>query len=71
MGFLLPYLIILGGAVGNLIDRIRYGYVVDFIYFHIRDRFSWPIFNVADILLSVGVGLLLIQLFFLKGEETE
>ena len=69
--FLLPYLILLTGGVGNLVDRIRYGYVVDFIYFLIQARFSWPIFNVADILICVGIGLLIIQMFFIKKEEKE
>lgn len=54
---LLPYLIILSGALGNLIDRVRNGYVVDFIHFHIKDRLNWPVFNVADILIVIGVGL--------------
>ncbi len=43
----------LGGAVGNLVDRIRYGYVVDFIY-----SSFWPTFNVADIAITLGAGLL-------------
>ncbi len=59
----LPFLIILSGALGNLIDRIRNGYVVDFIFFHIENQFSWPIFNVADILIVVGAGLAIIQTF--------
>ncbi|MDJ0765770.1 MAG: signal peptidase II [Myxococcota bacterium] len=63
---LLPYLVILSGALGNLIDRLQNGYVVDFIYFHVKGHFSWPIFNVADILIVIGVGLALIQVFF-KG----
>ena len=43
----------LGGAVGNLIDRLRYGYVVDFLYLSF-----WPTFNVADIAITLGAGLL-------------
>lgn len=50
--------LLLSGALGNLIDRIRLGYVIDFILFHIRDSFRWPNFNVADIAIVVGVGLL-------------
>lgn len=53
----------LGGALGNLIDRIRYGYVVDFIDVRIEPRL-WPfVFNVADAAISVGVVLLLFTVF--------
>ncbi len=51
--------LLLAGAVGNLLDRIRLGYVVDFIVFTVRDSFRWPTFNVADAAIAVGVGLLL------------
>ena len=51
-------LLILGGAIGNLYDRINYGYVIDFIYLHI-DEFYWPAFNVADSAISLGVLLFL------------
>ena len=51
-------LLILGGAIGNLYDRISYGYVIDFIYFHIAE-FYWPAFNVADSAISMGVLLFL------------
>src|SRR5206468_6544533 len=47
----------LGGAVGNLIDRIRQGYVVDFVDFGYRSNW-WPVFNVADSAIVVGVALL-------------
>ncbi len=46
---------LLGGALGNLIDRVRLGYVIDFIDLHF-----WPVFNVADIAITVGAGLLVI-----------
>jgi len=55
--------LILGGAVGNLVDRILYGWVVDFIHLWIRAggrTWSWPDFNVADSAITVGAGLLLI-----------
>ena len=51
-------LLILGGAIGNLYDRISYGYVIDFIYLNIAE-FYWPAFNVADSAISVGVLLFL------------
>ena len=51
-------LLILGGAIGNLYDRISYGYVIDFIYLHFAE-FYWPAFNVADSAISLGVLLFL------------
>lgn len=57
--------LIASGALGNLVDRFRLGYVVDFIRFHVRDAFVWPTFNVADITITLGVALLLIEGFFL------
>lgn len=50
---------ILGGAVGNLIDRIHYGFVVDFLEFHVYQH-AWPIFNIADSAICIGVALILI-----------
>ena len=55
--------LILGGAVGNLIDRARLGYVVDFIDLYWRNH-HWPTFNVADVGITVGVVLLLIDMVF-------
>ena len=55
----LAYASILGGAVGNLYDRILHGKVVDFISWHIGNAY-WPTFNVADVGICVGVGLLVI-----------
>jgi len=49
--------LILGGAVGNLYDRLTAGYVTDFLYFHLGSWY-WPAFNVADIAISTGVGLM-------------
>jgi signal peptidase II len=58
--------LVLGGALGNLVDRIRYSHVIDFIHAHTswggRDH-SWPTFNVADIAICVGVGLMAIDMF--------
>src|SRR3984957_13771582 len=50
--------LVLGGAVGNVIDRIRLGHVIDFIHFH-WDRAYFPAFNVADSAITVGAALLL------------
>lgn len=51
-------LLIAGGALGNLHDRVRYGYVVDFLDFRV-----WPVFNVADSAITIGVGLALLHIF--------
>ncbi|MBK1735185.1 signal peptidase II [Halorhodospira abdelmalekii] len=54
--------LILAGAIGNLIDRVRFGYVIDFIHLYYQD-WHWPIFNVADIAITLGVGFVLLALF--------
>ncbi|MEZ4296096.1 MAG: signal peptidase II [Polyangiaceae bacterium] len=54
--------LVLSGALGNLVDRIRYGHVIDFIRVHIG-TYEWPTFNVADIAIVVGVGLMAIDMF--------
>ena len=59
--------LILAGAIGNLIDRIAYGYVIDFLYFRLID---FPIFNFADCCVVIGAFLLFFfVLFGMKGEE--
>ena len=59
--------LIIGGAVGNAIDRLAYGWVADFVYFHISTahwRFSWYVFNLADVAIVAGViGLLYESMF--------
>ena len=54
--------LVLGGAIGNLIDRVHFGYVVDFI-----DLRVWPVFNVGDSAITVGVVLLILNTFFATG----
>jgi signal peptidase II len=57
----------LGGAVGNLVDRVRHGYVVDFLHFFYErpgKAYHWPTFNVADVWIVVGVGMMAFSLFF-------
>ena len=61
--------LILAGALGNLIDRVMLGAVVDFILIYWRD-FRWPVFNVADSCISIGAGILLFDGFFRKRGET-
>lgn len=55
--------LIAGGAMGNLIDRVRYGEVVDFIQWYVRSHY-WPSFNVADSAITIGVVLLAIEMLF-------
>jgi signal peptidase II len=59
--------LIIGGAIGNLIDRLAWGYVIDFIDVYYRS-FHWPAFNVADSAITVGAGLFLI-VSFREGPE--
>jgi len=55
--------LIVSGALGNLVDRVRYGYVVDFIRFHLQDQWEYPTFNVADCGITIGVVLLVLDGF--------
>ncbi|HKT39749.1 MAG TPA: signal peptidase II [Ktedonobacterales bacterium] len=59
----LTFGLILGGALGNLIDRITRGYVVDFVHFHIDGFFNFAVFNVADSSISIGVIVLALLLW--------
>ena len=66
--FTIPSVMVVAGALGNLIDRIAYGYVIDFLYFKLID---FPIFNFADCCVVVGAVLLFVFfLFILKEEDT-
>ncbi len=63
---------IVGGAIGNFVDRARYGYVVDFVDWYLTwggEEHHWPTFNVADVWISVGVGLMIIEILF-NGDPT-
>jgi signal peptidase II len=60
--------LIAGGAVGNVIDRIRFGEVVDFIQWYVKSYY-WPSFNVADSAITIGVGLLVIDMLFFQKKE--
>ncbi len=59
--------IITGGAIGNLIDRLRLGYVVDFIDWHYY-QYHWPTFNIADAFISVGITILIVAMLFGSGD---
>jgi signal peptidase II len=58
----IAWALVLGGALGNLIDRILYGYVIDFLDVYVGD-WHWPAFNVADSAITVGVVMLLLDSF--------
>lgn len=61
---------VIGGAIGNVIDRVRLGAVFDFLDFHIADS-HWPAFNLADSFICAGAVILIIQSIFIKKEEEE
>ncbi len=61
---------ILGGAIGNLLDRLRYGEVIDFLDFYVNG-YHWPAFNVADSAITVGVFFLILHFAFEKQKESE
>jgi signal peptidase II len=62
--------LILGGALGNLIDRVRSGVVTDFLDFGI-DRLRWPVFNLADAFITVGVGLFFLSMLRTTQEVSD
>ncbi|WP_370262230.1 signal peptidase II [Limnobacter sp.] len=60
---------ILGGAIGNLIDRLLHGAVIDFLDFYVQ-HYHWPAFNVADVAITVGaIGLIIDELFFNRQQS--
>jgi len=61
--------LILGGACGNLIDRIRLGEVIDFLHVRLWGGYSWPDFNLADSFIVVGVSILILELLASEGES--
>lgn len=62
---------VLGGAVGNIVDRVRFGYVVDYADLHFGSFRPFFIFNLADAAISVGVAILLLRAFWPRKERTE
>ena len=63
----LPLALIVGGAMGNLIDRVRFGYVIDFVHWY-WNSFHWPVFNLADSAISIAAVLLIAFSFFPDGK---
>ena len=62
--------LVASGAVGNLIDRVAYGYVIDFIVWRVNEH-RWPTFNIADAWISIGVGLMFIELALGYRDEAQ
>ena len=60
--------LIIGGAVGNVIDRILFGHVIDFLHFHYQEHY-WPAFNVADSAITVGVAIMLFDALVLAKKR--
>ncbi len=63
--------VVLGGALGNLTDRLRYGEVVDFLNVHLFGGYTWPTFNVADSAIVIGVTLLVAEIFLGKEQRPD
>jgi len=62
--------LVLGGAIGNLIDRLAYGYVIDFLDVYYQN-WHWPAFNIADMAISMGVFLMLLENFDIGTHNPE
>lgn len=60
--------VLLGGALGNFLDRIRHGEVTDFLRFRLLPNFWWPTFNLADVAVCIGAGMLMIHLLRHRGD---
>jgi signal peptidase II len=65
----IAFSLILGGALGNVYDRLTYGYVVDFLHLYYK-QYDWPVFNVADSAICLGAALLIIDMFK-NNDKTE
>jgi signal peptidase II len=64
----LSFSLILSGAIGNLIDRLQYGEVVDFLDFHLS-TYHWPAFNIADSAICIGIGLMALELLIRDSKK--
>lgn len=69
MGDTLALGLVLGGALGNILDRVRYGFVVDFLDLHIGEWRPFLVFNLADAAISIGVAILLIRALFSRSDR--
>ncbi|RUO32807.1 signal peptidase II [Aliidiomarina sanyensis] len=64
------FALLVGGALGNVVDRVRLGYVVDFLDFYVGS-YHWPAFNVADSAIVIGAGLMIYDSFFGSGAKSD
>ncbi len=71
LGDQLALAMVMGGALGNIVDRVRFGYVVDFLDLHFGSFRPFYVFNVADAAISIGVVILLIRALLIKSEAPE
>ncbi len=63
LSHLLPLYVMLAGALGNALDKLRFGFVVDFIHMQLGPALNWPfLFNIADVLLCTGIGLVILRI---------
>jgi len=62
---------IFGGAIGNYIDRLRFGFVIDFLDFHYKNRYNYPAFNIADSAIVLGVTVLFILMYFEERQKKQ
>ena len=69
-GDVLALALVLGGAVGNILDRVRFGYVADFLDLHFGDWHPFLVFNVADAAITIGVLLLIVRAFLVREKKT-
>ncbi|MGF0039189.1 signal peptidase II [Peptoniphilaceae bacterium SGI.131] len=65
----LPLVMIMAGAIGNVIDRFRFGYVVDFIFTPLGGIYDFPVFNFADMYISFSAIFLIFYIFFIEGKN--
>lgn len=63
--------LIIAGALGNIYDRIVYGFVVDFIHMHWMDTYHFPTYNVADMCVTIGTVLMIFYIIFIDGKKNE
>lgn len=68
-GDVVAYALILGGALGNIVDRVRYGYVADFADLHFGEWRPFLVFNVADAAITIGVLLMLVRAFLMRDRD--
>jgi signal peptidase II len=61
--------LVFGGAIGNYIDRVRFRYVIDFLDFHLQEKYTWPAFNIADA--AIVLGMIALVYIIIKEPQAE